>query len=57
MNTENKEDIALQLARIIYPDQEIVSARLDDEGMLHAQIRLNKPVNYIQFTTEVKDVD
>lgn len=55
MNTENEEDIAMQLARIVYPDQEIVSARLDEDGMLHAQIRLNKPVSYIQFTTEVKD--
>lgn len=55
MNTENEEDIATKLARIIYPNQEIVSARLDEDGMLHAQVKLNKPVHYIQFTTEVKD--
>lgn len=55
MKTENEEDIAMQLAKIVYPDQEIISASLDEDGILHAQIRLNKPINYIQFTTEVQD--
>lgn len=55
MNTENEEDVAMQLAKIIYPDQETVSASLDEDGTLHAQIRLNKPISYIEFTTEVNN--
>lgn len=55
MNKEDKEKLAMQLAKLAYPDHEIVSAMLDEEGTLHANIRLNKPIHYIQFTTEVKD--
>lgn len=49
------DSVAMQMARIIYPNQKIVEAEVLEDGTLQIILELDKPVNYISFTTEVID--
>lgn len=50
-----EENFVMQMARMMYPNEEIISAHLDEGGVLHLEVRLNEPVRYIQFSTELND--
>lgn len=47
------ESIAMQMAKIIYPNQNIVDAKIYEDGILEVSLEMDKPINYISFTTEV----
>ncbi len=49
------ESVAMQMAKIIYPNQKIIEAEVLEDGTLRVITELDKPISYISFTTEVKD--